>query len=123
MENIIVVVDDAMIACGHAGQDRCPARAAERRCHHRVGEIGTLFCHSVDVGSLEQAGLQEPHAIEAKIIDKNKDDVARMLARNLRSHRFDGLAVLCQRNLRGYSQRDHASCGAQKCLTHNVTGS
>ena len=63
-----------------AGQDRGPARRAQRRGHERVRQVRALRSHAVQAGRLQERrrALHEAHEVVAVIIAQDDDHVTRL---------------------------------------------
>jgi hypothetical protein len=74
----VLVVDDPMLVRILAGENRGPARRAQRGRDEGVTEVHPATCERVEMRRLEPGMLHEPHRIETQVIDEHEDDVARL---------------------------------------------
>ena len=76
MASSLPVVDDPVIMGVLSGEDRGPAGGAEGRGDVSGSEVDSAGRETVQVGSLEEGVIHEPHGVVAMVVDEDKYDDA-----------------------------------------------
>ena len=72
------VVDDAVRVTVLAGQDRRPARRAERGGGERVAKGDAFAGHAIDRRRLDEGMTRKAEIVPAQVVDEDDDDIGRL---------------------------------------------
>ena len=75
----MIIVDDAVIVCIQAGQDRCSAGRAKRGCHISIGKDRSVGRDRINVRCFQERMAGGAQAVKAVIVTKDKDNVGRRI--------------------------------------------